>query len=154
MALQQIYSNNLDPSQPNLSQRFIDAIAFFITVPLSSFEIEIDCFLQVYIDLPSGEIARNLPLGKIEEQSIFLNKTDTETILTIPEEFQNTGLPMALLFLASDSVFLEAFAVKKEFDILDELTIINDKLNIIIADCVTPAPVAPSPVQQAFFFIN
>lgn len=154
MALQQIYSNNLDFSQPNLTDRFTDAIAFFINTPLSDFELEIDCFLQVYFKTESGEISRNLPLGKIEEQAILLNKIDTETLFFIPQEFVNSNLEMALLFLASDTTFLEVFVVKKEINLQQELDKINQKLNSILTNCNQPVADNSLSKQQAFFFIS
>ena len=55
-----------------------------------------------------------ISLGKIEEQAILLNVTDTETANLIPIEYQNTGLEMALLFLASDAIYLYAIVVKPD----------------------------------------
>lgn len=82
MALQTIFSNHLNPELPNLSNRFIDAVGFFIVAPFlgAGIELEIDVFLQVYFPYGGGEIILNLPLGKIEEQAILLNFTDTETL--------------------------------------------------------------------------
>ena len=153
MVLQQIYSDNLDPSKPNLSQRFSDAIAFFIDAPLITDELEIDCFLQVYFNLGGREVARILPLGKIEEQAILLNKTDTETLFTIPQELVTSGNEMALLFLASDNTYLEVYVVKSSINVSSELTAINNKLNSILNNCLTSTS-SNLTEQQQFFFIN
>ena len=153
MVLQQIYSNNLDPSQPNLTQRFSNAIGFFIDVPLLSSELEIDVFLQVYFNLGGREVARILPIAKIEEQAILLNKTDTETLFTIPQELVDSNTEMALLFLSSDNTYLEVYIVKSSLDIKNELTTINNKLNLIINNCTTVTSPGLTP-QQQFFFIN
>lgn len=153
MVLQQIYSNNLNPAQPNLTQRFIDAVGFFIDVPLINNELEIDCFLQVYFNLGGRELVRVLPLGKIEEQAILLNKTDTETIFTIPQELVNSGHEMALLFLASDNTFLEVYIIKKIYNLEDELIKINNKLDLILSRQLQPTPSSPN-ISEQFFFIN
>lgn len=154
MVLQQIYSNNLNPAIPNLTQRVKNVIGFFIDAPLIENELEIDCFLQVYFDLGGREIARNLPLGKIEEQAILLNKTDTETIFPIPQEFVNSDCEMALLFLASDNTFLEVYAVKQLINLADKLILIEQKLDLILNNSnVTSSPSNPQ-IQQKFFFIN
>ena len=111
MAVQTVFSDNLDPSNFNLSDRFIDAVAFYIDAPLIDSELEIDVFLQVYFPSNSGERVRNLPLGKITEQSILLNQTDTESVVAISQEFLGTGVEMALLFLASSNTYLEAYII-------------------------------------------
>lgn len=154
MVLQQVYSNNLNPEIPNITQRFINAVGFFIDAPLITNDLEIDCFLQVYFDLGGREIARNLPLGKIEEQAILLNKTDTETLFFIPQEFVNSEHEMSLLFLASNNTFLEVFIVKQSINLIDELNIIKNKLDLIITNCITNAPSDSIETQQQFYFIN
>ena len=103
MAVQTVFSNNLDPASPNLSARFTDATA-----------LEIDCFLQIYFPAQIGEQVRVIPIGKINEQSILLNLSDTETVSVIPIEFLNTNLEMALLFLASSETFLQAAVVQPD----------------------------------------
>ncbi len=65
MALKIVYSSNLNPTQPNITERFTNAVGFFINAPLLDAELEIDCFLQVYLPLVFEEQARNYPLGKI-----------------------------------------------------------------------------------------
>ena len=111
MGVQIVFSGIVNPTIPNLSERFKDAIGFFIAAPLLDTEVEIDVFLQIY--LPNEKI-RNIPLGKITEQAVLLNLTDTESVSIIPEEFQDTDLEMALLFLPSDSFTLEVFAITKD----------------------------------------
>ena len=76
--------------------------------------MEIDCYLQLYLTGISGEPVRNIPLGKIQESAILLNLTDTETVSTIPIEYIDTGLRMRLLFLASSTTFLYAYAIKPD----------------------------------------
>lgn len=154
MTVQAVFSDNLNPSQPNLSNRFVDATAFFINLPLDSVELSIDCFLQIYIPTNSGELARNLPLGKIEQQTFFLNLIDTESILPIPVELQSTGLEMALLFLASDNTYLEAFIVKQDYDLPSSLSEIDNKLNLILNELNISGQNNPTIAEQQFFFIN
>ena len=113
MALQTVFSSNLDPAKENLSTRFVDATAFYIDAPLIDSELEIDVFLQVYFPVLGGERTRVLSIGKISEASILLNVTDTESVVTIPSEYVGTGLEMALLFLASSNTYLEAYAIGK-----------------------------------------
>lgn len=153
MVLQQIYSRNLDPSQPNLTQRFSNAIGFFIDVPLIDDELEIDVFLQVYFNLGGREVARILPIARIEEQAILLNKTDTETLFTIPSELIDSSSEMALLFLSSDTTFLEVYIVKQSYNLNDELKIIKDKLDLILSR-QREVIVSTNDTQQQFFFIN
>lgn len=114
MASQLVFSGNLDPANPNLSIRFVGATSFFIQAPSLAGELEIDCFLQVYLPGIVGETARNIPLGKIEAQAITLNIADTETASVIPAEFLDTGLEMALLFLASDTTFLYVTVIQPD----------------------------------------
>jgi carbohydrate-binding DOMON domain-containing protein len=126
MGIQQVFSNNLDASIVNLSNRFTDAIAFYVDTPLSNFELEIDCYLQIYLPTNNQEKVRVIPLGKIEEQSILLNLVDTESVVFIPEEYQDTGLEMALLFVPSNftTVYFEVFVIKK----IINLQIIGERL--------------------------
>ena len=104
MALLQVFSNNLVPFDSNLSARFTNAKAFYLNAPLIAAELEIDVFLQVYIPQGSGEIVRNLPISN----SIA---ADTETLITIPSEYVDSNLQMALAFYGSDSTYLEAFVL-------------------------------------------
>lgn len=111
MALTQVFNGSTIPTQPNLSSRFKDAIAFFIVAPDLSVEVEIDVFLQIY--LPFNQV-RNIPLGKITEQAVLLNLTDTESVSVIPEQFQDTDFEMSLLFLPSQAFTLEAWVITKQ----------------------------------------
>lgn len=111
MALLTVFSDTLNPQAENLSVRFTGAVGFYIHAPLLTTELEIDVFLQVYLPNSSGERVRNIPFGKVEEQAILLNVTDTETLITIPSEYVDSSLEMALLFLASDAVYLEVYIV-------------------------------------------
>lgn len=164
MAVQTVFSNNLDPSSPNLSSRFVDATAFYIDAPLIDSELEIDLYLQVYFPAAGGERVRNLPLGKISEQSILLNITDTESVQCISSEFVGTGLEMALLFLASSTTYLEAYAIgknctvcqlKTEIDgIKSTLTSIQQQLDRIEANSQNPVPVGTSAQQQQQLFFR
>lgn len=113
MAVQTVFSSNLDPSIENLSTRFTDATAFYIDAPLIEPELEIDVFLQVYFPTSNNERIRVLSIGKISEASVLLNVTDTESVVTIPVEYVGTGLEMALLFLASSTTYLEAYVIGK-----------------------------------------
>jgi len=154
MAVQIVFSNSLNSSEPNLTQRFSEATAFFIDLPLNDFELSIDCYLQVYTTVNSEEIVRNFPLGKIEQQAILLNKVDTQSIYTIPLEFQSTDVEMAILFLASDNVYLEAYIIKQDYNLSELLTTINEKLDLILDRLDTPVTNTPTPEQQQFFWIN
>lgn len=160
MVLQIVFQDNLNPSAPNLSDRFTDAVGFFISAPLIAVEYEVDCFLQVYFPAIIGEQTRVINLGKITEQSILLNLTDTETANIIPNEFLDTGLEMALLFLSSDTTFIQAAIVKKTCsltEICSDLTQVKNALNLIanfLGVPIAPLPVIPSSTQQAFFFLQ
>jgi hypothetical protein len=134
-----VFSNNLNASVPNLSTRFTNAVGFYIDIVSTSFELEIDCYLQVYLPTSNGEKARVLPLGKIEEQSLFVNQIDTENLAVIPEEFLDTGLEMALLFVPSQSIstYLEVFIVQKDLT-LENLSKQIEELKNLLS---TPIPI-------------
>ena len=134
MVLQVVFQGNLTPSSENLSARFRNATAFYISAPLINAELQIDVFLQVYFPALIGEQVRVIPLGRIEEQAVVLNIIDSETVQVIPNEFVDTNLEMALLFLASDETFIQATIVKPNYtlnDISDSLEEINAKLTTI-----------------------
>ncbi len=165
MATQLVFSGNLDPVSPNLSSRFVGATMFFIEAPTLNAELEIDVYLQVYLPGIIGETVRNVPLGKIEEQSILLNVTDTETASLIPIEYQNTNLEMALLFLASDTTYLYAIAVSPDCNlcqlktqndaIQNTLTTMQATLQQILDAVGQPVPAsAPTTAQQQFFYLQ
>ncbi len=143
MVLKIIYSNNLNPAQPNITERFVNAVGFFVNAPLLTAELEIDCFLQVYLPFISGEQARNYPLGTISEQAILLNLIDTESIIAIPSEFLDTDLEMSLLFLASDTTFLEVYVINKNYNLKARLDELESILNSITDFLRIPAPVSP-----------
>lgn len=131
MGVQIVFSGIVNPTILNLSERFKDAIGFFISAPLLDTEVEIDVFLQIYLSI---EQIRNIPLGKITEQAVLLNLTDTESVSIIPEEFQDTDLEMALLFLPSESFTLQAFIITKDVtlnSLSEQLIEINRRLNEI-----------------------
>jgi hypothetical protein len=135
VAVQLVFSDNLNPAAPNLSSRFTGAIGFYISAPLISAELEIDCYLQIYFPAIVGEQVRNIPLGKIEEQSILLNISDTETANIIPIEFVDTNLEMALLFLASDSIFIQVGAIKPDCTICSlktQIDLLTAKVDLIL----------------------
>jgi hypothetical protein len=135
VAVQTVFSNNLDPSAPNLTSRFTGATGFYIAAPLITAELEIDCYLQVYFSAIIGEQVRNIPLGKIEEQSILLNLTDTETASVIPIEFVDTNLEMALLFLASDSTFIQVAVIKPDCTLCSlqiQLNELSNRVDLIV----------------------
>ena len=157
MALQTVFSDNLDPASENLSIRFKDAIAFYIDAPFIDNQLEIDVFLQVYFPTATGERIRVLNIGKISEASILLNITDTESVVSIPQEYLGTGLEMALLFLSSSTTYLEAYIVTKNYTIerlqadIDEIKIqldrIEEKSGIDLLDVADIA-------QQIFFLLQ
>ena len=157
MALQTVFSDNLNPARENLSIRFKDAIAFYIDAPFIDDQLEIDVFLQVYFPTATSERVRVLSIGKISEASILLNITDTESVVSIPEEYLGTGLEMALLFLASSNTYLEAYVVTKNYTIerlqadIDEIKIqldrIEEKSGIDSSDVAESA-------QQIFFLLQ
>ena len=147
MAVQTVFSSNLDPSQPNLSARFVDATAFYIAAPLITAEVEIDCYLQVYFPAVIGEQVRVIPLGRISEQSILLNLKDTETASVIPAEFLDTSLEMALLFVPSSDTFIQAAVIKPDCTICElkaQVTALDTKLNLVLASLNIPQPVTPA----------
>lgn len=150
-----IYSSNLNPSQPNITERFTNAVGFFINAPFLNAELEIDCFLQVYFSFTSEEKIRNYPLGKITEQAILLNVTDTESLVSIPQEFLDTDLEMSLLFLASDNTYLEVYVIEK-YSLETKLNQIDNKLNLILANLNIPVPVSSVANfdQSDFAFFN
>lgn len=165
MAVQTVFSNNLDPAGFNLSSRFVDAIGFYIDAPLIDSELEIDVYLQVYFPTSNGERIRNLPLGKITEQSILLNVTDTESVVAIDLEFVGTGLEMALLFLASSNTYLEAYVIGKNCTVCQlkteiaevkaTLSSIQQQLNRIEANqSISPVTANPTAQQQQFFLLQ
>lgn len=157
MASQLVFSGNLDPAAPNLSVRFNEAIGFFIQAPSLNAELEIDVFLQVYLPSILGETVRSIPLGKIEAQAILLNITDTETFNCIPYELQNTGVEMALLFLASDTTFLYAEVIKPNCNlcvIATELDGINQKIDLILSSLGIPQPVNAVSTNDNFFVLQ
>lgn len=131
MAQQIVFQGNLVPDQPNLSNRFSNAVAFFISAPLISAELEIDCYLQVYIPAVTGEVVRVINLGKIVEQAVYLNLADTETLSIIPSELLDTGLEMALLFLPSDETFIQAAVITQDCSVCEELAIMRQELAIV-----------------------
>ena len=133
MALQTVFSNNLDPQNGSLTARFINATAFYIDAPMLNAELEIDVFLQVYFPTETGERLRNLALGKLKDGQITLNETDTVTVEPIPNEFLDSGLEMALFFLPSEPIFLEVYVLGKDCTVcgldvkLDAIaTVLND----------------------------
>ncbi|MGK7951400.1 MAG: hypothetical protein AB4368_22100 [Xenococcaceae cyanobacterium] len=137
MVIQQVFNNTVNPDASNLSDRFTDAIAFFISAPLLTDEIEIDVFLQIYLDNSS---IRNIPLGRIEEQVMWINSIDTEIIQAINYEFVDTNLEMALLFLPSEAFTLEAFIVKKNIT----LNSLKKQLDDIAKAISSPIETTPS----------
>ena len=156
MAVQTVFSDNLDPGNFNLSERFTDGVAFYIDAPLIDSELEIDVYLQVYFPTAQSQRVRNLPLGKITEQSILLNQTDTESVVAIPEEFLGTGLDMALLFLASSTTFLEVYVITKNFTVerlQNDIDQIKEQLNRIQADVESNNTVGTL-IEQIFFLLQ
>ena len=153
MAVQIVFSDNLNPSAVNLSSRFSRATAFYIDLPLIGAELEIDVFLQVYVESVIGEIARNVPLGRISESSILLNKIDTEILQFIPTELQNTGLEMALLFVpaSGETSFLYAYVIQPDCNLCtidNKLDLISDAIGVIIPP--TPVTATTSTFNSLF----
>lgn len=151
MPVQIIFNDNLDPSSPNLSDRFTDATAFFIAAPLINAEIEIDVYLQLYIPAQVGEIVRNIPFAKVKEQSILLNRTDSESMVAIPLEYQNTGLEMALLFIASSNTFLQATIIQPLCNISELCADVDDYFFNVInrLNAIEQAINSPQPEPQS-----
>lgn len=131
MATRIVFQNNLIPEQLNLSDRFINATAFIVSAPLITAELEIDCYLQVYIPAITGEIARVVNLGKISEQAIYLNIADTEVLSVIPSELLDTGLEMALAFVPSDSTFIQATIITKDCSVCTELAAMRQEIDFL-----------------------
>jgi len=172
VAVQTVFSNNLNPITGSLTSRFTNATAFYIDAPLLGSEMEIDVFLQVYFPVFGGERVRNLALGKLKDGQIALNETDTETVVPIPNEFLDSGLEMALYFTPSDPIFLEVYVLGVDVTIetidqkieaigdrLDDLETDNGNidliLNLILNALGVPVPViAGTTAQQDFFFLQ
>lgn len=155
MGLQTVFSDNLNPAGANLSSAFVDATAFFIEVPSINVELEIDVFLQIYIEGLNGEVVRNVPLGRISEAAVLLNITDTETSLAIPYEYVNTGFTMRLLFLASSNVFLYAYVIQPDCTlngVCSSLDSISSRLTRIESALEINRPVPSSTTTQQQFF--
>ena len=134
MVLQTIFNSNLNPTTGNLTARFTNATAFYVNAPLLADELELDVFLQVYFPTVAGERVRNLPLGKLKDGQIKLNEVDTETVVPIPNEFLDSGLEMALFFLASESYSLEVYVSCQDCtlcELEDKINDLDSKLNIL-----------------------
>lgn len=167
MAVQTVFSDNLNPATGSLTSRFTNATGFYIDAPLLSSELEIDVFLQVYFATATGERLRNLALGKLKDGQITLNETDTVTVEPIPSEFLDSGLEMALYFLPSEPIFLEVYVLGKNCSLCaidTKIEAIDNRLNDIestlqqILTAVnkpsTPVVIAPAASEQQFFFIQ
>ena len=169
MALQTVFSNNLDPENGSLTARFTNATAFYIDAPLIPAELEIDVFLQVYFPTASGERVRNLRIGSLKDGEIKLNETDTATVVPIPNEFLDSGLEMALFFTPSETIFLEVYILGQEVTIktlddkLDTIaTLLNDLdtardnsdliLNLIFNSLGLPLPISSTTASAAESF--
>ncbi len=114
MVLLTVFNSSLNPTTGSLTARFVNATAFYINAPLLPDELELDVFLQVYFPTAAGERVRNLALGKLKDGQIKLNEVDTETVVPIPNEFLDSGLEMALFFLASESITLEVYVLGQD----------------------------------------
>ncbi len=167
MAVQTVFSSNLDPASENLTARFLNATAFYIDAPLITADLEIDVFLQVYFPVGASERVRNLPLGKVEEQAILLNVTDTQSVVTIPNEYVDSGLEMALLFLASYSTFLEVYVLGRDCTLcqikaqntaiksqLDDMQNTLAQILTAVSTPTVPIPLGISGMAQQFFFMQ
>ena len=147
VVLQIVFSDNLNPAIANLSDRFTNATAFYISAPLIDSELEIDVFLQIYFPALIGEQVRNIPLGKISEAAVLLNIADTESVTAIPNEYLDTGLEMALLFLPSSDTFLQAAVIKPNCTlntVCNDLAAIDSRLARIESALNIPIPVTPA----------
>ena len=132
MVLQTVFNNTLNPTTGSLTARFTNATAFYINAPLLPDELELDVFLQVYFPTTSGERVRNLALGKLKDGQIKLNEVDTETVVPIPNEFLDSGLEMALFFLASESITLEVYVLGQDCTLCElenKIDSLDSKLN-------------------------
>ena len=183
MVLQTVFNSSLNPTTGSLTTRFVDATAFYINAPLLSDELELDVFLQVYFPTTTGERVRNLALGKLKDGQIKLNEVDTETVVPIPNEFLNSGLEMALFFLASESITLEVYVLGQDCTLCeledkidgldnklntltsrvedlanansDSINTITTVLNLILNAVGIPVPPAlPGLTEQAFFLLQ
>lgn len=183
MALQVVFSDNLDPENGSLTARFTNATAFYIDAPLLEAELEIDAYLQVYFPTATGERLRNLPLGKLKDGEIKLNEIDSISVETIGLELIDSGLEMAIYFTSSDTTFLEVYVLGLECTLcgiksqvtqlddkitalsskVDELATANSSnqsaltalLNLILTAVGLPVPALPATsAQQEFFFLQ
>ncbi len=149
MPINQVLGQIISPAIPNLSSRFKNAVGFFINLPFVDTEIEIDVFLQIYL---SFNQVRNIPLGKIEEQAVLLNITDSETCQFIPQEYLDTDLEMALLFLPSESMYLEAFVINQNV-LLSDLQNQLSEIQLLLQDAPTLEDIADTVVDIGNLFL-
>ena len=157
MGVQIVFSDVLDPATANLSVEFSNATAFLIEAPGLTAELEIDVYLQIYLTGINGQLVRNIPLGKVEEQAILLNITDTDTATAIPSEYLNSGLEMKLLFLASEATFLYAYIIKPDCTLCSIDNRLNDletKLDLVLAALNVPQPVAAVATTDDVFVLQ
>lgn len=157
MPQQIVFQNNLVPEQINLSDRFSNAVAFIISAPFINAEIEIDCYLQIYIPALADEIVRVVNLGTIIEQAVYLNLADTDTLSVIPAELLDTGLSMALAFVPSDNTFIQAAVITKNCSVCEELAIIKQQNEQILNALGIVSPVESNFSQaqfQTFYFLG
>ena len=168
MAVLTVFSDNLNPTTGSLTTRFTQATGFYIDVPFLTVEMEIDVFLQVYFPTATGERVRNLPLGKLKDGEIKLNETDSETLISIPYEFVDSGLEMALFFLSSDTTYLDVYVVgadctlceiKSSIEQLQNANSLTQQILELILNFLgisTPfLPAAPpTSAQSSFFFLQ
>lgn len=164
MATQQItiLSDNLASASENLSAQFTDAIGFYLIAPASSFEYQIDIFLQVEL---SNTITRMVRL----EPS---NVSNTERITLLPQQIVDLGLPMRLSILPSEGFFLEVILLQSDCSLcslnskvdalstkIDDLIDANSNLTAIVnlifdALGIPTPPALPALIEQTFFFLQ
>lgn len=109
-----IFNAQTDPTAINKSDLFTYSSFLYLVAPDIVEEIEIDCFLNVFLNPGTQRIVN---LGK--------KIIDTESIIEIPDKFRGSDLPLQIGLLVSTSETLELYSVglecclKKE---MDELT--------------------------------
>ena len=134
MAIQQttIFSNNLASATESLSAQFTNAIGFYLITPASSFEYQIDIFLQVQVSNSTTRMVRLEPS----------NVSTTERITLLPQSIVELGLPMRLSILPSEGFFLEVILLQSDCSLcsldakVDDLANRLDALETKIDDLV------------------
>lgn len=114
----QIYQGNLNPATITLTDGFTN-VSFFYIVTNDNLELDIDVALQIYL---SPTIQRQILL---EQDDRF----NTLSVIKLPSEFKQSPHNMRIAFFASETLYLEAYAVRTECCGEVQLNQIKSQLN-------------------------